>query len=149
MLTICVAIVLNENFFLIVKGCIVWLYATIKRISEAKLRLMIVLQIIHSVYLLSFLIFYSPTTEIILKKLLNKQEIRVTAPFDQGSERTYVNQRVKNILQLSPICTERISISTFGNRECESKNLEKNSVYLKNSKENLRSKHFPLGLSVY
>ena len=66
---------------------------------------------------------------------LNKHEVLVTALFDQGSQRTYVTQRVKNILQLAPKCTERISISTFGNKECESKNLEMLSVHLKNSKE--------------
>ena len=66
---------------------------------------------------------------------LNKHEVLVTALFDQGSQRTYVTQRVKNILQLAPKCTERISISTFGNKECESKNSENVSVHLKNSKE--------------
>ena len=44
-----------------------------------------------------------------------------------------MTQRVKSILQLAPICTERISISTFGNKERESKNLEKVSVHPKNS----------------
>ena len=46
-----------------------------------------------------------------------------------------MTQRVKNILQLSLICTERISFSTFGNKECEFKNLEKVPVHLKNFKE--------------
>ena len=34
-----------------------------------------------------------PTTEIVLENSLNKQEIRVTALFDQSSQRTYVTQK--------------------------------------------------------
>ena len=72
-----------------------------------------------------------------MENLLNKQEVCVSALSDQGSRRTYVTQRVKNILQLAPICTERITISTFGNKECESKNFENLSVHLRNSKGKL------------
>ena len=39
------------------------------------------------------------------------------------------------MLQLASICTERISIYKFGNKKCKSKNLERVSVHLKNSKE--------------
>ena len=34
-----------------------------------------------------------PTAEIVLENPLNKQEIRVTALFDQSSQRTYVTQK--------------------------------------------------------
>lgn len=47
---------------------------------------------------------------------------------------------MKNILQLALICTERISISKFGSKECESKNLEKVSVHLKNSNKKFEVK---------
>ena len=53
-----------------------------------------------------------------------------------------MTQRVENTLQLAPICTERTSISTFGNKECESKNLEKIPVHLKNSKEEIKVQAF-------
>ena len=54
-------------------------------------------------YASSFSSVILPTTEILLENPLNKQEVRVTALFDQSSQRTYVTQRVKNILQLVPI----------------------------------------------
>ena len=81
-----------------------------------------------------------PTTKILLENLLNKQEVRVTALFNKVSKRVYMIQRVKHILHLLLICTERISISTFGNKECESKILEKVSVQLKNSEEKFEVK---------
>ena len=76
-----------------------------------------------------------PTADIILENPLTKKEVRVKALFDQGSQRTYVTQRVKNVLQLAPICTEKIKISTFGSKKCDSDELEKVSVHLKNSRE--------------
>ena len=54
-------------------------------------------------YASSFSSVILPTTEILLENPLNKQEVRVTVLFDQSSQRTYVTQRVKNILQLVPI----------------------------------------------
>ena len=82
--------------------------------------------------------FYSallPTTEILLENPLKKHEVPITALFNQSLQRTYVTQRVKRMLQLASICAERISISTFGNKKCKFKNLERVSVHLKNSKE--------------
>ena len=48
-----------------------------------------------------------------------------------------MTQKVRNILQLAPICTERIL-----KKECEYKNLEKVSVHLKNSKEKFEVEAF-------
>ena len=53
-----------------------------------------------------------------------------------------MTQKVKNILQLAPICTEMIFISKFRNKECEYKNLEKVFVHLKNSKEKFEVEAF-------
>ena len=41
------------------------------------------------------------------------------------------------MLSLAPICTEKLSTSTFGNKKCESTELERVSFNLKNSKEKI------------
>ena len=55
------------------------------------------------------------TTEIIVESPLSKKEVRVRILFAQGSQRSYITKRIKNILDLKPYSKERISISTFGN----------------------------------
>ena len=52
------------------------------------------------------------------------------------------SERGKNISQLAPICTERISISIYRNKYCESKHLGKVSMHLKNSQEKFELKVF-------
>ena len=54
------------------------------------------------------------TAEIVLENPFNKEEVRVKALLDQGSQRSYLSQRIKSILDLDPISSENISISTFG-----------------------------------
>ena len=55
------------------------------------------------------------TAEIVLENPLNKKEVRVKALLDQGSQRSYLSQRIKSILDLDAISKENISILTFGN----------------------------------
>ena len=81
-------------------------------------------------YAFSFSSIRLPITDIVLEDSQKKQEVRVAALFQQSLQRAYVTQGVKNILQLAPIYEEKISISTFENKECESKTLEKVSVHL-------------------
>lgn len=81
-------------------------------------------------YAFSFSSIRLPITDIVLEDSQKKQEVRVAALFQQSLQRAYVTQGVKNILQLAPIYAEKISISTFENKECESKTLEKVSVHL-------------------
>ena len=128
-----VVIVQNRNLVFAVKRCMIQLFAITKRVSEAILQLSIVPQIMHPTFLL--FLYEPPRFFWKIQNPLNKHEVRITALFDQDSRRPYVTQKVKNILQLAPICTERISISTSRNKECKSKNLEKVYVHLKNFKE--------------
>ena len=41
--------------------------------------------------------------EIVLEKPFNKKEVEVKALLDQGSQRSYLFQRIKSILDLAPI----------------------------------------------
>ena len=53
------------------------------------------------------------TAEVVLENFFNKKEVRVKALPDQGSQRSYLSQRIKSILDLAPISKENISITTF------------------------------------
>ena len=106
MLIIRVVIVQNRNLTFIVKeACIIRLFATTKRISEAKLRLLMVL----TNYVSSFSSILSPTAEILLGNALNKQEFlfeNLSSCYSFVWSRFTKNlrdSRVKNILQLAPM----------------------------------------------
>ena len=59
----------------------------------------------------------------------------VKALLDQGSQRSYLSQRIKSILDLAPISKENISISTFGNPNSKQSTLKKICFNLKNEWE--------------
>ena len=63
----------------------------------------------------NFALILLQTAEIVLEKPFNEKEVRVKGLLDQGSQSSYLYQRVKIILDLAPISKENISISTFGN----------------------------------
>ena len=71
------------------------------------------------------------TTEIILFNMVNKREIKVKTLFDQGSQMSYVTERVKSFLKLSS--HENMSISTFGNKTLKKKELRRVFLNLKNA----------------
>ena len=75
------------------------------------------------------------TAEIILENPFNRKEVRVNALLDQGSQRSYLSQRIKSVLDLAPISKENISISTFGNPNSKQSTLEKVCFNLKNESE--------------
>ena len=75
------------------------------------------------------------TAEIVLENPFNKKEVRVKALLDQGSQRSYLSQRIKSILDLDPRSSENISISTFGNPNSKQSTLEKVCFNLKNESE--------------
>ena len=54
------------------------------------------------------------TAEIVLENPFNTKEMRVKALLDQRSQRSYLSQRIKSILDLAPTSKENISISTLG-----------------------------------
>ena len=59
---------------------------------------------------------------------LSKKEVRKFFLFDQGSQRSYITKRIKNILDLKPYSKESISISTFGKTKSQQNCLEKVSL---------------------
>ena len=71
------------------------------------------------------------TTEIILFNRVNKREIKVKTLFDQGSQMSYVTERVKSFLKLTS--HENMSISTFGNKTLKKKELRRVFLNLKNA----------------
>ena len=75
------------------------------------------------------------TAEIVLENPFNKKEVKVKALLDQGSQSSYLSQRIKSILDLDPISKETISISTFGNLNSKQSTLEKVCFNLKNESE--------------
>ena len=75
------------------------------------------------------------TAEIVLENPFNKKRVRVNALLDQRSQRSYLSQRIKSILDLVPISKENISISTFGNLNSKQSTLEKVCSNLKNESE--------------
>ena len=75
------------------------------------------------------------TAEIVLENSFNKKRVRFNALLDQRSQRSYLSQRIKSILELVPISKENISISTFGNLSLKQSTLEKVCSNLKNESE--------------
>ena len=75
------------------------------------------------------------TAEIVLENPFNTKEMRVKALLDQGSQRSYLSQRIKSILDLAPTSKENISISTLGNQNSKQSTLEKVCFNLKNESE--------------
>ena len=61
--------------------------------------------------------------------------MRVKTLLDPGSQRSYLSQRIKSILDLAPISKENISISTFGNPNSKQSTLENVCFNLKNESE--------------
>lgn len=58
------------------------------------------------------------TADVTLRNSNNtSREVRVKMMLDSGSQRTYVSERVKNILNIPTKGTERLEISTFGNNQ--------------------------------
>lgn len=58
------------------------------------------------------------TADVTLKNTNNaSREVRVKLLLDPGSQRTYVTERVKNILNLPVKGTEKLEISVFGNKQ--------------------------------
>ena len=55
------------------------------------------------------------TAEITLTDPGMKNEVKIKALFDSGSQRTYMSNRVRKILNLKTESTETMSINTFGN----------------------------------
>ena len=80
------------------------------------------------------------TAEVVLENFFNKKEVRVKALPDQGSQRSYLSQRIKSILDLTPISKENISVTTFRNLNSKKSTLEKVRFNLKNESE----KTFPI-----
>ena len=71
------------------------------------------------------------TGDIVLENRNNKRQVKTKVQFDQVSQRSYVTKRVKNVLGLTAIFEETISISTFMNKTCENSKLERVSINLK------------------
>ena len=61
--------------------------------------------------------------------------MRVKTLLDPGSQRSYLSQRIKSILDLAPISKENISISTFENPNSKQSTFEKIWFNLKNELE--------------
>ena len=61
------------------------------------------------------------TADVTLRNENNaSRDVRVKMMLDSGSQRTYVSERVKNILNLSTKGTEQLELSTFGNNKTSS-----------------------------
>ena len=58
--------------------------------------------------------------------------MRVKTLLDQGSQRSYLSQRIQSILDLVPISKENISISTFENPNSKQSTFKKVCFNLKN-----------------
>ena len=71
------------------------------------------------------------TADIVLGNPSNKKQVKTKVLFDQGSQRSYVTKRIKNVLGLTVIAEETISISTCVNKSCENSKLETVSINLK------------------
>ena len=68
------------------------------------------------------------TADIVLANPNNKKQVKTKVLFDQGSDRSYVTKRIKNVLDLAAIAEETISTSTFMNKTCENFKLERVSI---------------------
>ena len=71
------------------------------------------------------------TTDIVLENPSNKKQVKTKVLFDQGSQRSCVTKRIKNVLGLTAIAQETISISTFMNKTCQNSKLKRVSKNLK------------------
>ena len=70
------------------------------------------------------------TAGIVLENPNNKKQVKTKVFFDQGSQRSYVTKRIKNVLGLTATAKETISISTFMNKTCENSKLKRVSIIL-------------------
>ena len=60
------------------------------------------------------------TADLIVEGTTCEKQIKVKVLFDQGSQRSYVTKRVKDLLKLKGVSKEKIGINTFG--DTKSKN---------------------------
>ena len=67
-----------------------------------------------------------------------RKETKIKILFDQGSQRTYISEKIKNVLNLRSFDSEKMLISTFGAKDVKKQELEKVSFNLKCPKEVLK-----------
>ena len=76
----------------------------------------------------------SQTTDLIVEGTTYEKQIKVKVLFDQGSQRSYVKKRVKDLLKLKGVSKESICINTFGDTKSKNPFSENALVKLKNDK---------------
>ena len=64
------------------------------------------------------------TADVIVENPLNSKQVKVKVLFDSGSQRTYVSDRIKNFLNITPERSENVNISTFGNTNSDIKTVD-------------------------
>ena len=57
------------------------------------------------------------TAVVVVKNPKDSKELKITVLFDNGSQHSYIFNRVANFLNLSSESVEKICISTFGNNQ--------------------------------
>ena len=57
------------------------------------------------------------TAVVVVKNPKDSKELKITVLFDNGSQHSYIFNRVANFLNLSSEYVEKICISTFGNNQ--------------------------------
>lgn len=65
------------------------------------------------------------TADVMLKNPTTDQSVQVQVLFDGGSQRTYISDRARRMLNLNTEITEEINISTFSNRNVISKTADR------------------------
>ena len=74
------------------------------------------------------------TASLIAEGITCEIQIKVKVLFDQGSQRSYITKRVKDLLKLKGVSKESICINTFGDTKSENSILENVLMKLKKDK---------------
>ena len=64
------------------------------------------------------------TADVILENPITKQSVKIKLLLDSGSQRIYISQRIKNVLNLKSEFKETVNINTFGNSRINSKTVD-------------------------
>ena len=75
------------------------------------------------------------TAVVVVKNPKDSKESKIKVLFDNGSQDSYISNRVANFLNLSSECVEKICISTFGNNQPSNQKANVVTVQLKSEVE--------------
>ena len=77
------------------------------------------------------------TAEVNLFNKSNCAEVKVNILFASGSERRYISRRAQNILNLTPLNSEKLKINTFGSANSKVTTVQPVNSFIKTAHEKL------------